>query len=112
MTPLPTEGRRSRMNEPVAITSGDAMCVNPSPLSWRIAIAGGMAALALVAYGLRELIGLRGQSVAGVIFFFGLIALFSRNLRAINWRTVAYGMGVSTGAGAARTTRQIRLSSV
>jgi CNT family concentrative nucleoside transporter len=59
-----------------------------------VGIGGGIALLAALAYGLSDIIGLRGQSAAGVIFFFGLVALFSSNLRAVNWRTIAWGFGL------------------
>lgn len=62
-----------------------------TPLSWRLGIAGGIGLLGLAAYGLRETIGLRGQSCVGVLCFFGLIAMCSQNLRDINWRTIGFG---------------------
>ncbi len=66
----------------------------PTPFWWRSGIAVGIGLLALSAYGLREFIGLRGQSLIGVFFFFGLIATFSRNLRAVNWRTIGWGVSL------------------
>jgi len=68
----------------------------PAPVSvkWRLGIASAVIVLALTAYGMRSVIGLRGQSFIGVIFFFGLIALFSTNLRAVNWRTIYWGFGL------------------
>ena len=44
--------------------------------------------------GARETIGLRGQSLAGICFFFGIVALFSTNLRAVNWRTIGWGIAL------------------
>jgi CNT family concentrative nucleoside transporter len=49
-------------------------------------------AIGFAAYGLRGTIGLRGQAFAGVICFFGLVAMFSSNLRAVNWRTIGWGI--------------------
>jgi CNT family concentrative nucleoside transporter len=66
----------------------------PTPITWRLAIGASITLLGLAAYGLRESIGLRGQSVAGVICFFGLVAMFSANLRAVNWRTIACGFAL------------------
>src|SRR5438874_435636 len=66
----------------------------PTPLSWRLAIAVGVAALALAAYLLQGVIGLRGQALAGVFCFFGLVAVFSKNLRAVNWRTIGWGFAL------------------
>ena len=47
--------------------------------------------LAAVTYAAQQAIGPRGQSLAGVLFFFGLVAMFSSNLRAVNWRTIGFG---------------------
>jgi CNT family concentrative nucleoside transporter len=66
--------------------------VPPTPLSWRLAILGGIAAVALIAYFARGVIGLHGQAFAGLIFFFGIVAAFSSNLRAVNWRTIFWGI--------------------
>jgi CNT family concentrative nucleoside transporter len=38
------------------------------------------------------LIGPRGQAFVGVFCFFGLVAMFSTNLRAVNWRTIGWGV--------------------
>lgn len=64
----------------------------PTPLSWRLGIAVAIVLVGLAAYALRESIGLRGQAVAGIIFFFGIVAVFSANLRAVNWRTIGWGI--------------------
>jgi concentrative nucleoside transporter, CNT family len=66
----------------------------PTPWSWRVGIALGIGLLAGSAYWLRDEIGLRGQAAVGVVFFFGLIALASTNLRAVNWQTIAWGFGL------------------
>src|SRR5262249_54467531 len=68
----------------------------PTPLLWRAAIAAGVLALGLAAYLLsaRGIIGGRGQAAAGVFCFFGLVAAFSSNLRAVNWRTIGWGVGL------------------
>ena len=62
-----------------------------TPISWRIGIAAAVGLIGLAAYNLRDIIGLRGQSVAGVLCFFGLVAMFSTNLRIVNWRTIGFG---------------------
>jgi CNT family concentrative nucleoside transporter len=64
------------------------------PIGWRAGIGISIALLGLSAYGLSDYIGLRGQSAVGVVFFFGLVAMFSVNLRAVNWRTIAWGFGL------------------
>src|SRR4051812_46422779 len=65
-----------------------------TPTSWRLAILATIVATGLLAFALRGSIGLRGQAVAGVICFFGLVALCSSNLRAVNWRTIGWGFGL------------------
>jgi CNT family concentrative nucleoside transporter len=65
-----------------------------TPLSWRLGLAAAILLLGLTAYLLRDAIGLRGQSLAGVFFFFGLVALFSTDLRAVNWRTIGWGFAL------------------
>lgn len=63
-----------------------------TPWIWRIGIALAILALGGLAYALRDLIGPRGQAAVGVFCFFGLIAMFSSNLRAVNWRTIGWGI--------------------
>jgi CNT family concentrative nucleoside transporter len=71
--------------------------IPPTPTSWRLAIAGAILAILVLTYLLRDIVGVRGQSVAGVICFLGLGFLFSANLRAINWRTIGWGMALQAG---------------
>lgn len=76
-------------------TSTDAVSLpktEETPSSWRIAIVIVVTTVALLAYFTQSWIGPRGQSFAGVLCFIGLIAACSQNLRAINWRTVGWGM--------------------
>src|SRR5262245_61224526 len=65
-----------------------------TPRSWRIAILAAILLIGLVAYFARSAIGPRGQAVAGVFCFFGLVAMFSTNLRAVNWRTIGWGLAL------------------
>ena len=65
-----------------------------TPWTWRVAIGGGIVGIGLVAYALRSNIGLRGQAFAGFFFFFGLVAMWSTNLRAVNWRTIGWGVAL------------------
>ena len=65
-----------------------------TPFAWRLGIAGGITGIAILAFSLRSIIGLHGQSIAGVIFFVGIVALVSSNLRAVNWRTIGWGLGL------------------
>src|SRR5947209_5069577 len=66
----------------------------PTPLSWRLGIAGAIAAVTASAWLLRGFVGVRGQALAGVFVFFAVVALFSTNLRAVNWRTIGWGIGL------------------
>ena len=65
-----------------------------TPLSWRLAIAATIIALFTGADLLRASIGVRGQAAAGVVCFFGIVAVFSANLRAVNWRTIGWGFAL------------------
>lgn len=65
-----------------------------TPIAWRLGIALGIVALGGAAYLMQGTIGPRGQAVAGVFCFFGLVALCSANLRAVNWRTIAWGVAL------------------
>jgi CNT family concentrative nucleoside transporter len=64
----------------------------PTPWTWRASIVAAIALIGMLAYAMREGIGPRGQAVAGIFFFFGLVAAFSSNLRAVNWRTIGWGI--------------------
>jgi concentrative nucleoside transporter, CNT family len=66
----------------------------PTPRHWRAALGLAVLAIGAAAYLLREAIGLRGQALAGVFCFFGIVALFSTNLRAVNWRTISFGIAL------------------
>ncbi|MEY4385683.1 MAG: Nucleoside permease NupX [Verrucomicrobiota bacterium] len=66
----------------------------PTPITWRLGIAGGVIALGASAYLAQGVIGPRGQAFAGVLCFFGLVAMFSSNLRAVNWRTIGWGVAL------------------
>src|SRR5919201_676652 len=66
----------------------------PTPLVWRLAIAVAVGLVGGAAYWFQPVIGVRGQSLAGVFCFFGLVAIFSTNLRAVNWRTIGWGFAL------------------
>jgi CNT family concentrative nucleoside transporter len=65
-----------------------------TPWAWRFAIGAGVLLLGLAAYLSRVAIGPRGQALAGIFCFFGLVAMFSTNLRAVNWRTIGWGVAL------------------
>lgn len=71
-----------------------APALQPTPWTWRAGIALGVALLGVAAYALHERVGPRGQALAGAFCFFGLVALFSKNLRAVSWRTIGWGIGL------------------
>jgi CNT family concentrative nucleoside transporter len=68
--------------------------VLPTPLSWRLAIGVGLAGLLGATHVLDEALGARFRASCGVFFFFGIVALFSTNLRRVNWRTIGWGIGL------------------
>ena len=82
------------IEDPVATQpNGTVTAVPPgTPLSWRLVIAGAIIAIAVAAYLLQSIVGLRGQAFAGVLFYLGLVAMFSSNLRLVNWRTIGWGI--------------------
>ncbi|MDX1961979.1 MAG: nucleoside transporter C-terminal domain-containing protein [Pirellulales bacterium] len=63
-----------------------------TPWHWRAGILAGIIILGVAAYALRQSIGLKGQAAVGIVFFFGLVAAMSANLRAVNWRTIGWGI--------------------
>jgi CNT family concentrative nucleoside transporter len=90
-------------DEPAAATADPTKPVPPpppppqfglTPWSWRLAIAACVALLAGAAYFLQPVVGTRGQAVFGAFCFFGIAAACSANLRAVNWRTIAWGIGL------------------
>jgi CNT family concentrative nucleoside transporter len=50
--------------------------------------------LAVAAFVLRDVLNPRVQGVAGIVCFIAVVAAFSTNLRAVNWRTVFWGIGL------------------
>jgi len=50
--------------------------------------------LPLFAWLTGDLIGPRGRAAAGAICFVSLVAVFSPNLRLVNWRTVMWGIAL------------------
>jgi CNT family concentrative nucleoside transporter len=73
----------------------------PAPARTDTPLRVGAAALALglaaAAFALRGTINPRIQAVAGIICFIAVIAAFSRDLRAVSWRTVGWGIGLQLG---------------
>ena len=65
-----------------------------TPLAWRLGIAAGIAALVAVAYLAGDTLGPPGRALLGIPCFIALAALFSADLRRVNWRTVAAGFAL------------------
>jgi CNT family concentrative nucleoside transporter len=63
-------------------------------MSWRLGIATAIVLLGGGAYLLQDVVGPRGQALAGVFCFFGVVAMFSTSLRAVNWRTIGCGVAL------------------
>lgn len=55
------------------------------------------ALLAVLAYPLGGVIGPRGQAGVGAVAFILVVAACSSNIRAVDWRTVAWGIGLQVG---------------
>jgi concentrative nucleoside transporter, CNT family len=72
----------------------------PPPGSDRgLRMAAGAVAIVLAAgaFALQGRLNPRLQAVAGIICFIAVVAAFSRNLRAVSWRTVGWGMALQIG---------------
>jgi CNT family concentrative nucleoside transporter len=65
-----------------------------TPRTWRLALAVVVLALAATAYLAADVLGPRGQSALGVVCFLGVAGVVSADLRAINWRTVGWGIAL------------------
>ncbi len=65
-----------------------------TPLAWRLGIAAGIAALVACSYLFGDALGPPGRALLGVPCFVALAALFSADLRRVNWRTVAAGFAL------------------
>jgi CNT family concentrative nucleoside transporter len=66
----------------------------PMPRIWRLALLACVVGLTVVAYQTQPQIGPKGQAAIGIVAFFLLGAAFSRNLRAVNWRTIGWGIAL------------------
>ena len=71
--------------------------VSPSDASLRLTAAGFALVLAVAAFLLRYDINPRVQALMGVVCFIAVIAACSVNLRAVSWRTVAWGLALQVG---------------
>ena len=77
------------MNEPTRPGSSD--------VSIRLAIGAFAVVVTVVLFLLRDTLSPRLQGLIGVGVFIAVVAAFSTNLRAVNWRTVGWGMAIQIG---------------
>jgi concentrative nucleoside transporter, CNT family len=85
------------IDKPADSLVASAPPVKPTPLSWRLAIALGLVLWVALAYLVSGALGPHGprfRSVCGVFVFLGLVALFSSNLRLVNWKTLGWGVAL------------------
>jgi CNT family concentrative nucleoside transporter len=66
----------------------------PTPLAWRLAIGAGVVGLGAAAYALRGYADARVLAACGIVCFLGIPAALSHNLRAVNPRTLAWGIAL------------------
>lgn len=66
----------------------------PSSARIRAACLGAAVSLAAVAYLLGSVLGSRGQAACGAVAFFLIVVAASNNVRAIEWRTVGWGIAI------------------
>jgi CNT family concentrative nucleoside transporter len=62
--------------------------------SLRVAAIAAVAVLGVAAWGFGSTGLYRAQAAAGALCFIAIVAVFSPNLRLVNWRTVAWGIGL------------------
>lgn len=68
--------------------------IQPMPMIWRLILLAFVVGLTTAAYMTQAEIGAKGQAAIGIAAFFLLGAAFSSNLKAVNWRTIAWGVAL------------------
>jgi CNT family concentrative nucleoside transporter len=66
----------------------------PMPLGWRLAIGAAVVVLGAIAYALQGRVDARVLAGFGIVCFLGVPAALSHNLRAVNPRTLAWGIAL------------------
>jgi concentrative nucleoside transporter, CNT family len=66
----------------------------PTPMIWRLILLAFVVGLTTAAYASQAQLGPKGQAGFGIAAFFLLGAAFSSNLKAVNWRTIAWGVAL------------------
>ena len=64
------------------------------PLSWRLLLLAAVVFLALAAYGLKTVLGLRARRPWASSVFLLTAAAFAHDLRKVNWRTIGWGLAI------------------
>jgi CNT family concentrative nucleoside transporter len=90
--PEPTNGNNTSL--PSGGPPPEVIHAPPTPLAWRVIIGVLIFAVAGLAYMNQTAISPRTQAMIGIFFFFGIVAMFSTNLRAVNWKTIGWGIGL------------------
>jgi CNT family concentrative nucleoside transporter len=67
---------------------------SPTPFYVRLLLGAAVVALTGAAWYGSGVLGTRGQAGLGAVAFFALAAAFSANLRAVNWRTIGWGIAL------------------
>jgi concentrative nucleoside transporter, CNT family len=68
--------------------------IEPMPMLWRLILLAFVVGLTTAVYMTQTQIGGKGQAAVGIVAFFLLGAAFSSNLKAVNWRTIVWGVGL------------------
>src|SRR4051794_16460401 len=66
----------------------------PTPFFVRVLLGLIVVGLGCTAYYAHDTLGTHGQAGLGAVAFFLLAATFSSNLRAVNWRTIVWGIAL------------------
>jgi CNT family concentrative nucleoside transporter len=66
----------------------------PMPFFWRVLLLGCVVLFGFAAYHARTMFGPQAQAGFGAVTFFFIAATFSANLRAVNWRTIVFGIAL------------------
>jgi CNT family concentrative nucleoside transporter len=96
-TPSSTEITSQPLAPVATVTAAHPLPPASTPLAWRFGILALLAAVIATAYGVGDQFGPPFRSACGVLAFFGIVALFSTNLRQVNWRTIGWGIALQAG---------------
>jgi CNT family concentrative nucleoside transporter len=101
--PEPSSGEEDSSRERVRTvsalteTNSGLPALPPMPPAWRFGLGAGALVLGGATFLMRHHLDDRFQAFAGVVCCFGVVAACSSNLRAVNWRTIAWGVALQVG---------------